>query len=96
MHMRRKNAAKVGRVRTTVTLDPDVAKLLEQMQRDRGQGMSDVLNDAVRAGAGAGAGAKRPRFVQRTSAIGITGPVCTGEVLGMDDDLRFPPAGTTR
>ncbi len=94
MHMGRKDSAKVGRVRTTVTLDPDVARLLEQMQRERGQGMSDVLNHAVRAGAAATT--ERPCFVQRTSPIGITGPVCTGEILGMDDDLRFPTADAAR
>ena len=80
----------MGRVRTTVTLDADVAKLLEALQRDRGQGMSEVLNDAVRAGAGGRE--QRAPFVQRTSPIGITGPVCTGEILGMDDDQRFPGA----
>ncbi len=90
MHMGRKPSGKVGRVRTTVTLDPDVATLLEQLQRERGQGMSEVLNDAVRAGAGRRE--HRQPFVQRTSPIGITGPVCTGEMLAMDDDQRFPPA----
>ena len=91
MHMGRKPSAKVGRVRTTVTLDPDVAKLLEQLQRDRGQGLSEVLNDVVRAGSMARR--ERTAFVQRTSPIGITGPVCTGEIMGMDDDTRFPVAG---
>lgn len=89
MHMGRKPSAKVGRVRTTVTLDPDVAKMLDGLQRERGQGLSEVLNDAVRAGLGPRQ-AERPRFVQRTSHIGIAGPVCTGEIMGMDDDQRFP------
>lgn len=91
MHMGRKPSAKVGRVRTTVTLDPDVAKLLEKLQRDRGQGLSEVLNDLVRVGSTARDA--RTAFVQRTSPIGITGPVCTGEIMGMDDDTRFPVAG---
>lgn len=91
MHMGRKTSAKVGRVRTTVTLDPDVAKALEALQRERGQGMSEIINDVVRAGTGERV--ERPRFVQRTSPIGITGPVCTGEILGMDDSDRFPVAG---
>ena len=91
MHMGRKPSAKVGRLRTTVTLDPDVARLLEQLQRDRGQGLSEVLNDLVRAGSMARG--ERAAFVQRTSPIGITGPVCTGEIMEMDDDTRFPVAG---
>ncbi len=36
---------------------------------------------------------ERAAFVQRTSPIGITGPVCTGEIMEMDDDTRFPVAG---
>jgi hypothetical protein len=94
MHMGRKPSAKVGRVRTTVTLDADVAKLLERLQRERGLGMSDVINEVVRAGAAANS--ERPAFVQRTSPIGIAGPVCTGEILGMDDEERFPVHGASR
>lgn len=90
MHMGRKPPAKISRVRTTVTFDPDVAKLLEDLQRERGKGLSEVLNDVVRSGAVAAK--TRPRFVQRTSSIGIVGPVCTGEIMGMDDDQRFPTA----
>lgn len=91
MHMGRKETSRMGRVRTTVTLDPDVATVLEELRRESGQGMSEVLNDAVRAGTSA-RDERRP-FVQRTSPIGITGPVCTGEIIGMDDDQRFPAAG---
>jgi len=81
----------MGRVRTTVTLDPEVAAVLQEIRRESGQGMSEVLNDAVRAGMGA-RDERRP-FVQRTSPIGVAGPACTGQVLGMDDDQRFPAAG---
>lgn len=91
MHMERKKPGKMGRVRTTVTLDPDVAKVLEDLQRERGQGLSEVLNDLVRSGP-ANEPVRMP-FVQRTSPIGITGPSCTGEILGMDDDQRFPVTG---
>jgi hypothetical protein len=92
MHMGRKSSGKVGRVRTTITLDPDVARMLEALQRERGVGLSEAVNDIVRAGAPPRATAAR--FVQRTSPIGITGPACTGDILGMDDDVRFPAAGT--
>ena len=36
MHMGREPSATVGRMRTAVTLDPDVATLLEQLQRELG------------------------------------------------------------
>ncbi|HEV2767007.1 MAG TPA: CopG family transcriptional regulator [Acidimicrobiales bacterium] len=37
-------------MRTTVTLDPDVAAALEQAARERRVSFKQVLNDAVRAG----------------------------------------------
>ena len=38
-------------VRTTVTLDPDTAALIEQRMRERGVTFKQALNDAIRAGA---------------------------------------------
>lgn len=37
-------------MRTTVTLDPDVEKLLRKETRERGLPFKQVLNDAIRAG----------------------------------------------
>lgn len=91
MYMGHKPSGKVGRVRTTITLDPDVARMLETLQRERGVGLSEAVNDIVRTGAPGRA--TTARFVQRTSPIGIAGPACTGDILGMDDDVRFPVAG---
>lgn len=68
MHMSAKKADKMGRVRTTVTLDPDAAAILARLQKERGQGLSEVVNDALRS---AGAGQpQRKRFVQTRSAMG--------------------------
>lgn len=69
MHMSAKKPDKMGRVRTTVTLDPDAAKILERLQKERGQGLSEVVNDALRS-AGAGQPARKP-FVQTTSDMGV-------------------------
>jgi hypothetical protein len=41
-------------MRTTVTLDPDVAAELKELARQRGVSFKEVLNDAVRAGLAAG------------------------------------------
>lgn len=89
MHMGRKPSAKVGRVRTTVTLDPDVAKLLEQLQRDRGQGLSEVLNNLVRAGSAQRATVTP--FVQGASDMGepLLPIDCTGRLLQVLDEERF-------
>ncbi len=42
-------------MRTTVTLDPDVAARLHQVARERKNSFKAALNDAVRAGLAAGA-----------------------------------------
>ena len=39
-----------GRMRTTLTLDPDVAVLLRQIQRAHGRSFEAVVNDALRQG----------------------------------------------
>jgi hypothetical protein len=56
-------------MRTTVVLDDDVAAAIHQMQRERSTGLSEVVNDLIRAGLTA----KRPSepFQQRSERIGI-------------------------
>jgi hypothetical protein len=57
-------------MRTTVTLDPDVERLLKSAARERGVSFKQALNEAIRAGlAPANAGRKR-RFVQKTYSLG--------------------------
>lgn len=55
-------------MRTTVTLDPDVERLLKQVAHERGVSFKQALNDSVRAGALP----KRPtkKFVQKSFAMG--------------------------
>lgn len=38
-------------MRTTVTLDPDTAQLVQRRMRERGQSFKEALNDAIREGA---------------------------------------------
>lgn len=56
-------------MRTTITLDDDVAAALERLRRERGLGISDAVNELVRAGLRV----KRPRrtFRQRSSSLGL-------------------------
>jgi hypothetical protein len=56
-------------MRTTVTLDDDVAKALEELRRERGLGTSAALNELVRRGLTAARGRARP-FRQETSTMG--------------------------
>ena len=56
-------------MRTTVTLDDDVAKALEALRREEGLPTSAALNRLVRQGLAAAA-ATRPPFRQQTSPMG--------------------------
>lgn len=56
-------------MRTTVTLDDDVAKALETLRREQGLATSAALNMLVRRGLAAASAQQRP-FQQRESAMG--------------------------
>ncbi len=57
-------------MRTTVTLDPDVAAKLRATTRERGVSFKAALNDAVRAGLAATT-APGTRFTVRARPLGI-------------------------
>jgi hypothetical protein len=56
-------------MRTTVTLDPDVERLLKTAMRERGVSFKQALNDAIRSGRKTPA-KRRKRFVQQTFSLG--------------------------
>lgn len=56
-------------MRTTVTLDPDVQRLLEEARARGKRPFKQVLNDAVRAGLGRPA-ARAPTFKQPVFSLG--------------------------
>jgi hypothetical protein len=56
-------------MRTTVTLDPDVERLLRTTMRERGISFKEALNQAVRAGLTRPQARKR-QFVQKTYSLG--------------------------
>ena len=58
-------------MRTTVTLDPDVAEELKAIARRRNLPFKQVLNKAVRAGLAAERQGRKP-FVQQTYPMGAT------------------------
>ena len=57
-------------MRTTVTLDPDVERLLRKAVRDRGVSRKEALNEAVRAGLTRSRGQRRRPFVQKSYSLG--------------------------
>lgn len=56
-------------MRTTVTLDPDVAAAVEAARRERGLGLSEAINELVRAGLTVKP--PRRRFRQETVAMNL-------------------------
>lgn len=57
-------------MRTTVTLDPDVAALLRKAVRERGEPFRQVLNSALREGLAAEKRKTATPFKQRTFDMG--------------------------
>ena len=57
-------------MRTTLTLDPDVAALAERMQRVRGQSFKAIVNEALRSGL-RGMAAPGPPSIYRTPAVNL-------------------------
>jgi hypothetical protein len=56
-------------MRTTVTLDPDVRRVLEDVTKERGIPFKQAINDAIRAGL-APSRQRKQRFVQKTYSMG--------------------------
>lgn len=57
-------------MRTTLTLDPDVAAMIEQARRERGVPLRDVVNEALRRGLTPTPEAPRPSFRTRVADLG--------------------------
>ena len=56
-------------MRTTVTLEPDVAVQLRQLAQQQGVSFKDALNNTLRAGLGSGI--DHQPFVQATASLGL-------------------------
>jgi hypothetical protein len=56
-------------VRKTVTLDDDVVAAVERLRRERNIGLSDAINELIRAGLVEPR--RRTRFRQRTAELGL-------------------------
>lgn len=60
----------VERVRTTVDLDPDTAKVIERLRRERGIGLSEAVNELIRRGVTTEAPERRFEPIRRE--LGLT------------------------
>jgi hypothetical protein len=57
-------------MRTTITFEDDVAAALERLRREHDAGISEVVNELIRAGLTARAQPRRP-FTQTTRSLGL-------------------------
>jgi metal-responsive CopG/Arc/MetJ family transcriptional regulator len=82
-------------MRTTVNLDDDVAAAVERLRRDRSIGLSEAINELIRAGLTV----KRPRkpFRQQSEHIGFKVDVTNvAEALELLEDPAGPARSTRR
>ena len=56
-------------MRTTLSLDDDVAAAVQRLREERNLGLSEAVNDLIRAGLAAPA--RRSAFQQRTANLGL-------------------------
>ena len=76
--------ANLAAMRTTVTLDDDVAAAIDQLRRDKGLGLSEAVNELVRAGIQPPV--RRDTFTQTTANLGLRMDVTNiGDVLDVLD-----------
>lgn len=74
-------------MRTTITLEPDVAAAIEKVRREEGIGPSEAVNRLVRAGLAASSSKPRAEFHQRSAPLGLTVDVSNvGDVLDLLDE----------
>lgn len=81
-------------MRTTLTLDPDVADALRKEMRRRGQGLKITVNEALRRGLRLkGRASRAPRFTVRPRALGIRPGIDPDRLNQLVDELEAEEAG---
>lgn len=78
-------------MRTTLTLEPDVADLVKSLMRDRGLSFKDAVNSAIRAGlrpTQPGSGVRTPTYNLGTPVISLTKALQVAAELEDDEVIR--------
>jgi hypothetical protein len=58
-------------VRTTLTIDDDVATVLNRLRKERGAGLKDLVNEALRRGIAEMTAPPKPRQPFRTRSVDL-------------------------
>ncbi len=74
-------------MRTTVTLDPEIAARLRRLAVERGTSFKETINAAIRAGLEMGGGGSG-RFDERTIALGVRPSVDITKALRLASELE--------
>lgn len=83
-------------MRTTLTLDPDVADRLRKDVRRTGKSLKSVVNDALRLGLGlAGKPPKAPRYSLKPHSFGIRSGVDPDRLNQLVDELEVEETART-
>lgn len=72
-------------MRTTVTLDPDVAALLRERMQQQGQSFKQALNQALRAALAGGPRRSPGRFRLKTYGMGFRAELAMDKALHLAD-----------
>lgn len=80
-------------MRTTLTIDDDVAAMLEEVRRGRGTSLKDVVNDVLRRGLLEMNAPRKPRKPYRTPSVDLGKPLMNidniAEVLAVIEGETF-------
>lgn len=83
-------------MRTTLTLEPDVADLVKSLMRERGLSFKDAVNTAIRAGLRPAAASERtrtPTFKLGTPVVALTKALKAADELEDDELIRKMSVG---
>jgi hypothetical protein len=75
-------------MRTTVTLDPDVERLIRDVMREREISFKEALNEAARIGLGAKGPRRARRFVQKSFRMGAVQEFRWDKALAVADAIE--------
>ena len=75
-------------MRTTVTLDPDVERMIRRAMRERSISFKAALNEAARTGLAGENKKAAKRFVQKTFAMGAEQPFRWDKALAIADAME--------